>query len=93
MIALPQQKLDALLARHAMVESELATNLTPETYVKLSREFSELGPVINAIKAMLLDLDCKRGEAAILPFLEQPVGSVSIRHKLESFAAAEGLQL
>ena len=51
MIALPQQKLDALLARHAMVESELATNLTPEIYVKLSREFAELGPVINAIKA------------------------------------------
>jgi len=25
--------------------------------------------------------------------LRQPVGSVSIRHKLEGFAAAEGLQL
>ena len=51
MIALPQQKLDALLNRHAMVESELATNLAPDTYVKLSREFAELGPVIEAIKA------------------------------------------
>ena len=51
MIALPQQKLDALLARHELVESELASNLTPETYVKLSREFAELAPVIEAIKA------------------------------------------
>ena len=51
LIALPQQKLDALLARHALVESELATNLTPDAYVKLSREFAELGPVIAAIKA------------------------------------------
>ena len=51
MIALPQQKLDALLNRHAMVESELATSLATETYVKLSREFAELGPVIEAIKA------------------------------------------
>ena len=51
MIALPQQKLDALLNRHAMVESELATNLAPETYVKLSREFAELGPVVDTIKA------------------------------------------
>jgi peptide chain release factor 1 len=51
LIALPQQKLDALLARHALVESELATNLTPEAYVKLSRELAELGPVIEAIKA------------------------------------------
>ena len=42
---------------------------------------------------MLLDLDCRKGEAAILPLLDKPVGSVSIRDKLESFAAAEGLQL
>jgi peptide chain release factor 1 len=48
---LPEQKLDALLARHQMVESELASQLTPATYVKLSREFAELGPVIAAIKA------------------------------------------
>jgi peptide chain release factor 1 len=51
LIALPQQKLNALLARHAVIESELATNLTPESYVRLSREFAELEPVITAIKA------------------------------------------
>jgi peptide chain release factor 1 len=51
LIALPQQKLDALLIRHALVERELATNLPTETYVKLSREFAELAPVIEAIKA------------------------------------------
>ena len=33
------------------MESELATNLSRDDYVKLSREFSELGPVIEAIKA------------------------------------------
>jgi peptide chain release factor 1 len=48
---LPQQKLDALLTRHKMVESELASGLAPEAYVKLSREFAELGPVIETIKA------------------------------------------
>jgi peptide chain release factor 1 len=51
LISLPPQKLDALLNRHEMVQSELATNLPPETYVKLSREFAELAPVIDAIKA------------------------------------------
>ena len=51
MIILPQQKMDALLARHALVESELASGLSPEAYVKLSREFSELGPVVESIKA------------------------------------------
>jgi len=58
-------------------------------YRAMSLTPSAVGPV----KALLLDLDCRKGEAAILPFLEQPVGSVSIRHKLEVFAAAEGLQL
>jgi len=58
-------------------------------YRALSLSPSAVGPV----KALLVDLDCRKGESAILPFLEQPVGSVSIRHKLESFAAAEGLQL
>ena len=58
-------------------------------YRALSLSPSAVGPV----KALLLDLDCRKGETAILPFLEQPVGSVSIRHKLEGFAAAEGLQL
>lgn len=51
MIPIPQHRLDALLSRYAMVERELATTLPTETYVKLSREFSELGPVIDTIKA------------------------------------------
>jgi phosphotransferase system enzyme I (PtsP) len=58
-------------------------------YRSLSLSPSAVGPV----KALLLDLDCRKGETAILPLLEQPVGSVSIRHKLQGFAAAEGLQL
>ncbi|MDO8878922.1 MAG: peptide chain release factor 1 [Pseudolabrys sp.] len=63
MISLPQHRLDALLSRHAMVERELGSGLHTEAYVKLSREFSELGPVIEAIKtyratgAEISDLD------------------------------------
>jgi peptide chain release factor 1 len=48
---LPEQKLDTLLSRHTMLEHELASQLSPESYVKLSREFAELGPVIATIKA------------------------------------------
>jgi phosphotransferase system enzyme I (PtsP) len=58
-------------------------------YRSLSLSPSAVGPV----KAMLLDLDCRKGEQAILPLLDQPVGSVSVRHGLESFATSEGLQL
>ncbi|RDV03833.1 peptide chain release factor 1 [Undibacter mobilis] len=50
MIAIPEHRLDALLHRHALVERELATDLKPDEYVKLSREFSDLTPVIDTIK-------------------------------------------
>jgi peptide chain release factor 1 len=73
LIALPQHRLDALLARHSLVESELATNLSRDDYVKLSREFSELGPVIETIKAYravtseLADLEAMASDAASDP--------------------------
>jgi peptide chain release factor 1 len=63
---LPEQKLDALLARHQMVESELASQVTPATYVRLSREFAELGPVIAAIKAYREVVDEIAGLGALL---------------------------
>ena len=47
---LPELKLDALLVRHKALESELSTQLAPETFVRLSRELAELGPVVDAVK-------------------------------------------
>ena len=47
---LPDTKLDAMLARHATLEAELSGQLAADSYVKLSREFSELGPIVDAIK-------------------------------------------
>jgi len=73
LIALPQHRLDALSARHDLVERELATNLRRDDYVKLSREFAELTPVIEAIKAYravaaeIADLDALAGDAATDP--------------------------
>src|SRR6202046_2196545 len=48
---LPDQKLNALVGRHAALERELATVLPAETYVKLSREFAELAPVVDAVNS------------------------------------------
>ena len=48
---LPETKLDTLLTRHAAVEAELSRQLPPETFVKLSREFAEIDPVVGKIKA------------------------------------------
>jgi phosphotransferase system enzyme I (PtsP) len=58
-------------------------------YRSMSLSPSAIGPV----KALMLDLDVRKAEQAILPLLEKPIGSVSIRSQLEAFAASEGLQL
>ena len=58
-------------------------------YRSLSLSPSSVGPV----KALLIELDTRKAESAILPLLDKPVGSVSIRQKLQEFAASEGLQL
>ena len=48
---LPEQKLDALVERHALIEREMASGLAADAYVKLSREFAELSPVVGAVRA------------------------------------------
>jgi peptide chain release factor 1 len=70
---LPEIKLDALLARHAAIEAELAGQMAPETYIKLSRELADLGPVAESVKAYravaaeLEDLDALLHDAATDP--------------------------
>jgi len=48
---LPEQKLDAILTRHAALEAELGGKVAADTYVKLSRELSDLAPVVEKVKA------------------------------------------
>src|SRR4249920_1075270 len=83
---LPEQKLDALLARHRAVESELATQVTPETYVKLSREFAELGPVVEAVKNY-------RIVVAEIEGIEALMADSSTDAEMRAMAAAERPQL
>jgi peptide chain release factor 1 len=49
---LPASRLDALVARQAAVEADLAANPDRETYVRLAREYAELRPVVEAILAL-----------------------------------------
>jgi len=79
---LPEQKLDALLARHRAVEAELATQVAPETYVKLSREFAELGPIIEAVKTY-------RGVAAEIDGLNALIGDPTTDSEMRTMASAE----
>jgi peptide chain release factor 1 len=70
---LPDAKLDALLARHKMIETELSSAPERDTYVKLSREFAELSPVVDGIKAYrgvgreIADLDALIADPATDP--------------------------
>ena len=74
-------ELDAL-ARHRAVEEELATQLAPAAYVRLSREFAELGPVVQAIKAY-------RGVADEIADLESLLADASTEPEMRTLAAGE----
>src|ERR1700748_248745 len=83
---LPDQKLNALVARHAAVERDLATGLPTDTYVKLSREFAELAPVVEAVnsyRAALRELE------GITSLIDDPATDAEMR----SIAEAERPQL
>jgi protein subunit release factor A len=75
---LPDAKLDAILARHAALEAELSGQLSPEAYVKASREFSELSPIIDSVKRYrallneLADLDALLADPSTDPEMRPP---------------------
>jgi phosphotransferase system, enzyme I, PtsP len=58
-------------------------------YRSLSLTPSAMGPV----KAVLLDLDCRKTAEFLFPLIEKPTGGKPIRAHLEEFAAANGLQI
>jgi peptide chain release factor 1 len=79
---LPELKLDALIARHRVVEAELSTQVSPDTYVKLSREFAELGPIIETIKAY-------RGVAAEIDDLNTLIADPATDAEMRTMASGE----
>jgi peptide chain release factor 1 len=83
---LPEAKLDGLLARHRVVEGELARQLAPETYVKLSREFAELDPIVETVKSY-------RSVVAEIEGLEALLDDPATDTEMRQMAAAEKPQL
>jgi peptide chain release factor 1 len=79
---LPQAKLDALVARHAAVEADLAGKLVPEAFVRLSREFAELSPIIDKIKAY-------RDVVAEIADLQSIIDDASADAEMHAIAATE----
>ena len=52
MVSIPQEKLHRLIARWEALQTQLASGLDHETFVKLSKEFAELDPLVAAIKSL-----------------------------------------
>ncbi|MBN8965789.1 MAG: peptide chain release factor 1 [Rhizobiales bacterium] len=82
MTLLPEAKLDTLLTRHAALEAELSRQLSPEAFVKLSREFADLDPVVTKIKAY-------RGVATELADLEALIADPSTDAAMREMADDE----
>ncbi len=62
MIAIPSDRLDAILARHDIVTATLsAGEAEAESFVQLSRELSELDSVVEAIRAFRAAESALRG--------------------------------
>jgi peptide chain release factor 1 len=83
---LPQAKLEALLARHAALQEELARQLPPETYVKLSREFAEIDPLAEKVKAY-------RAAGAEIADLDALLSDPATEPEMKSIAQAERNEL
>ena len=52
MIALPEDKLDAMVARVAEIERQMAQGPDADTYVRLASEHAEVAPVAETIRAL-----------------------------------------
>jgi peptide chain release factor 1 len=52
MTSIPKEKLNRLVGRWETLQTQLASGLDHETFVKLSKEFAELDPLVAQIKAV-----------------------------------------
>src|SRR2546422_3431367 len=79
---LPDKNLDPLVARHKAIEHELASPVAPETYIKLSREFAELAPIVETVNNY-------RGVVAEIAGLDALTADATTDAEMRNMAAAE----
>ncbi|MFN3349302.1 peptide chain release factor 1 [Pseudorhodoplanes sp.] len=79
---LPHVKLDALMLRHAELEARLSGQVGADEFVKLSRELSDLAPVVEAIRAY-------RAASAELEDVEALFADASTDAEMREIADAE----
>jgi peptide chain release factor 1 len=89
MTAIPAEKLDRLVSRWKTVQDTLASGADQETYVRLSREFAELDPIvatINALGSALREreglqhlIDDPASEADVAALAEEEIGPLDTK--------------
>jgi peptide chain release factor 1 len=89
MTTIPAEKLDRLVSRWETVQGTLASGADQETYVRLSREFAELDPIVATITALRSALREREGlqhliddpasEADVAALAEEEIGPLDTR--------------
>ncbi len=77
---IPAAKLDRLLDRFAAIESEMASGVAGEAFVRLSREHAELAPVIETVRAYRVARSEMEGAEAVM---EDPATDSEMRAMAE----------
>ena len=85
MTALPLEKLDKLVQRWEEIQAELNRGASPAGYAQLTKEFAELNPVVEAIRA-LHKLEDERRD--LIDLMRDPSAEAGLKE-----LAAEELQL
>ncbi len=75
MPALPQEKLDKVVERWEVIQTELNAGPDPQSYAKLNKEFAELDPLVTRIQ----DLRAAEQELADLQELAQDAADAEMR--------------
>jgi len=89
MTTIPAEKLDRLVSRWETVQGTLASGADQETYVRLSREFAELDPIVATITALRSALREREGlqhliddpasEADVTALAEEEIGPLDTK--------------
>jgi peptide chain release factor 1 len=91
---IPATKLDALIARHAAIERELSGRPDRASYVRLSREFAELNPLVEIIKRCRAADEELGGLQSLIadPAIEPEMRALAEQEKSELAARRETLE-
>jgi len=83
MAQLPEEKLDQLVERWKAVQAELASGPAQDVFVRLSKEFAEIDPIVIAIQALR---DARQEKLDLETMLSDPEMSELARSEIQEIA-------